>query len=74
MLTADVDAAEVSRALAELAPLRERMLLVLQPVTPFGAVGDGLPTAKLERYCAEAARAGFDFRVLPQLHPALGVD
>ncbi len=58
-------------ALADLAPLRERILLVLQPVTPFGAVKTPLPRTELERFVATAQRAQFDVRVLPQVHKTL---
>lgn len=73
VLTDQVGDAAVERALAELAPVRERILLVLQPVTPFGAVTRPLPRAELERFLAMALRARFDVRVLPQVHKTLHV-
>ncbi len=59
------------RALADLQPVRERILLVLQPVTPFGAARAPVARAELERFVAAAQRAGFEVRVLPQVHKAL---
>jgi len=56
------------QALAELLPLRDKILLVLQPVTPFGAVTKTLPRAELERFLCTAVRQQFDVRVLPQAH------
>lgn len=71
VLTAAVTDEALAGALRRLAPLRRRILLVLQPVTPFGAVAERLPTAALERHLRSAERAGFDVRVLPQVHKAL---
>jgi len=56
------------QALAELQPLREKILLILQPVTPFGLVTKPLPRAELERFLCTAVRQQFDVRVLPQAH------
>ncbi|MBL8727818.1 MAG: 7-carboxy-7-deazaguanine synthase QueE [Planctomycetes bacterium] len=58
-------------ALADLGPVRERILLVLQPVTPFGAVRTPIARSELERFVATAQRAQFDVRVLPQVHKTL---
>lgn len=63
----------LERALDVLGPLREKILLVLQPVTPFGAVQRGVARVDLERFLATANRAGFDVRVLPQVHKTLQV-
>jgi 7-carboxy-7-deazaguanine synthase len=59
------------QALTDLQPVRERIQLVLQPVTPFGAVKVPVARAELERFVATAQRAQFDVRVLPQVHKAL---
>ncbi|HEX6811832.1 MAG TPA: 7-carboxy-7-deazaguanine synthase QueE [Planctomycetota bacterium] len=58
-------------ALAELQPMREKIALILQPVTPFGAVTRRLPRAELERFLSTAVRQQFDVRVLPQAHKIL---
>ena len=73
VLTPAVTDPALERALDELQPLREKILLVLQPVTPFGAVTRPLPRADLERHLAAATRARFDVRVLPQVHKTLHV-
>ena len=59
------------QALADLLPLREKILLVLQPVTPFGAVTKPVPHGELERFLATAVRQQFDVRVLPQVHKVM---
>lgn len=61
------------RALERLVPLRDKLLLVLQPVTPFGAVRRALSRAALERHLATAVRAGFEVRVLAQMHKQLSL-
>ena len=73
VLTAGVTDASLARALDELAQFRARILLVLQPVTPFGAERDPLPAEALRRHAAAARARGFDFRVLPQVHRQLGL-
>ncbi|MGE3171144.1 MAG: radical SAM protein [Planctomycetota bacterium] len=61
------------RALERLRPLRERVLLVLQPVTPCLDEPAPVPPAQLRRAIALAHERGFDLRVLPQVHKALQV-
>lgn len=73
VLTDRVGDASFERALADLLPVRDKILLVLQPVTPFGAVTKTLPRADLARFLATAQRAQFDVRVLPQVHKVLQV-
>ena len=73
VLTDRVTDASFDRALADLQPVRDKILLVLQPVTPFGAVTRTLPRTDLERFVATALRQQFDVRVLPQVHKALQV-
>lgn len=71
VLTPAVRDDSVERALERLRPVRSKILLVLQPVTPFGLEKAPLPPQDLERLAGLAARAGFDLRVLPQVHKAL---
>ncbi|MCB9887703.1 MAG: 7-carboxy-7-deazaguanine synthase QueE [Planctomycetes bacterium] len=71
VLTPAVTDPSLELALTELAPLREKIVLVLQPVTPFGAVTRPLTRDDLQRHAAAALRAGFDVRVLPQTHKVL---
>jgi len=73
VLTDRVGDAGLEAALADLQPLRERIVLVLQPVTPFGTVTRTLPRQDLERFVATAVRQQFDVRVLPQVHKTLQV-
>lgn len=71
VLTDAVTDPALEAALEVLQPVRRRILLILQPVTPFGAVTRRLRPADLERLVASAVRAGFDVRVLPQVHKLL---
>jgi organic radical activating enzyme len=73
VLTAAVAEASLRAALARLLPFRQAMLLVLQPVTPFGAVIECLPRDRLLRFLDLARAAGFEARVLPQAHKALAL-
>lgn len=68
VLTADTTDAEVKRAVALISGVRRSVPLVLQPVTPVGAVM-GVPMARLAAWWAEAAQTLLDVRVLPQVHP-----
>jgi 7-carboxy-7-deazaguanine synthase len=61
----------IEQVLTDLASVREKVLLVLQPATPFGAVTRTVARADLERFLAMAVRAGFEVRVLPQVHKTL---
>lgn len=73
VLTDRVGDASLEQAFAELLPVREKILLVLQPVTPFGAATKPLPRGDLQRFLAMAQRSGFDVRVLPQVHKTLQI-
>lgn len=71
VLTDRVADPSVERALEELLAVRDKIVLVLQPATPFGAVTRSVARADLERFVEGALRRGFDVRVLPQVHKAL---
>lgn len=73
VLTDRVTDAGLELAFAELSPWREKLVLVLQPVTPFGAAQKPVARVDLQRYLAMAQRAMFDVRVLPQVHKALQI-
>lgn len=73
VLTAGLVAAEFDAAMARLRPFRDRMLLVLQPVTPCLRETAALPPAVLERCVRAAGAMGFDLRVLPQVHKQLRI-
>lgn len=73
VLTDKVGDASLELALEQLEPVRDKILLVLQPVTPFGAATRPLSRPDLERYLALAIRRQFDVRVLPQVHKTLQI-
>ena len=73
VLTDAVDPAAIDDALARLAPFRERILLVLQPVTPDREVTVPVDAERVATAASSAAAAGFRFVVLPQVHKALGL-
>ncbi|MCK5941545.1 MAG: 7-carboxy-7-deazaguanine synthase QueE [Planctomycetes bacterium] len=73
VLTPEVSDLSFERALEQLQGLRSKVLLVLQPVTPFGACKRALPARDLERYTATAVRHEFDVRVVPQTHKQLNL-
>lgn len=73
VLTAGLDDAVVGEGLDELAHLREAVVLVLQPVTPFGAETEALSAAALARHVEAARGRGFRLLVLPQVHRHLGL-
>jgi organic radical activating enzyme len=71
VLTPSVRDDSLDRALERLQPFRQKILLVLQPLTPFGLETRALARPDLERLGSLAARAGFELRVLPQVHKTL---
>ena len=74
VLTPAVQDDDVLDALSRLAPFRQHVLLVLQPVTPFGAVEERFDVAHRGVWMHQQALLhGFDVRVLPQVHKLLGV-
>jgi organic radical activating enzyme len=73
VLTPAVTDVAVRAALADLAHVRQQILLILQPVTPFGAVTAAPAREAIARWLDLAIEAGFAVRVLPQLHRVLGV-
>ena len=72
VLTPDVAEDAFEAGLARLRPLRGSIGLVLQPVTPFGAVDYPCPKEQVARFAAIAAE--FEPRILPQTHKLLGID
>lgn len=73
VLTAGVDPEGVAVAARELARFAGAIEVVLQPVTPFGAVREPCPAEVLAAARERFARVGIRARVLPQLHRQLGV-
>jgi organic radical activating enzyme len=72
VLTNAVSDGAFARALDDLGGVRTHIVLVLQPVTPFGGVAEPLAAPRRDAFLAAALARGFDVRVLPQLHPVLG--
>ncbi len=56
-----------------LAPFRSEILLILQPVSPAHEVQETLSAEALDGYLEAAIAAGFDARVMVQLHKILNV-
>jgi 7-carboxy-7-deazaguanine synthase len=73
VLTDGVSDVSFERALEQLQGLRNKVMLVLQPVTPFGECKRPLPASELTRFVTAAARAEFDVRVVPQTHKSLNL-
>ncbi|MBL8755686.1 MAG: 7-carboxy-7-deazaguanine synthase QueE [Planctomycetes bacterium] len=71
VLTDKVQDPSFEQALAELQAVRDKILLVLQPATPCGAAPRSVQHTDLARFLASSQRAGFDVRVLPQVHKQL---
>ena len=73
VLTAEVADTSLQVALRQLSPFAADLLLVLQPVTPFGLVRTSPPANRLQAWTAMARAAGFAVRLLPQVHKMLRV-
>lgn len=73
VLVPEADDARVAEALRVLRPFAERVCLVLQPVTPFGQVRAAPAPERMQRWLGMASGAGFDVRVLPQVHKVLAL-
>lgn len=73
VLTPSVADASFAAALSDLAPFRADVLLVLQPVTPYAAEARATDPDALARWSHLALAAGFEVRVLPQVHKILAV-
>lgn len=73
VLTADTADVEVTAALKEIARRLPQVVVFLQPVTPFGN-GPLPPSAEqLLAWSLQHRELPLDLRVLPQIHPLLGV-
>jgi organic radical activating enzyme len=73
VITRSTRDAEVDEALARVARTHPSACVVLQPVTPAGSVGERVASARLLALGRRAEEVVADVRVLPQLHPLLGV-
>lgn len=73
VVTPSVSRQDVEQALDHLIELRRQVILILQPVTPFGRVTAAPARDTVAELAALAEGRGFDLRVLPQVHKALGL-
>ena len=74
VVTPTVTAEQLREALDDLAEFRGGVVLVLQPVTPFGAVTEAPAPDLVARAAELAAERGFEVLVLPQVHKTLGLE
>jgi organic radical activating enzyme len=65
--------AEIDEALMRVARTHASACVVLQPVTPAGSVVERVASARVLALASRAERLVADLRVLPQLHPVMGV-
>lgn len=73
VVTATTTAVELKDALHQIESIAPQCTVFLQPVTPFGA-GPKPPTGQqLVDWSVAFARFDLDLRVLPQMHPVLGI-
>ncbi|GAB4150438.1 MAG: 7-carboxy-7-deazaguanine synthase QueE [Planctomycetota bacterium] len=76
VLMPGLPASEFEQALERLRPWRRHLLLVVQPWTPQPSGTERgelrVPFGEAEHLAGLAARAGFEVRILPQVHPLLG--
>jgi len=77
VLTGAVRVADVADAAARLQALRDELggdlCVVLQPVTPFGAVAEPLDPVAMGELAAPVVAAGLPYLVLPQVHKTLQI-
>jgi 7-carboxy-7-deazaguanine synthase len=73
VITAASEDAEIDEALARVARTHPRACVVLQPVTPTGSVTTRVSSARMLALGMRAERSLADVRVMPQLHPVMGV-
>jgi len=64
---------EIDEALGRIARTHPRACVVLQPVTPAGTVKQRVASARMLALAQRAEALLADVRVLPQLHPVMGV-
>ena len=73
VVTADTSDLELGQAFDQVAAVDPRIPLILQPVTPWGAVREGPSTDQLNRWRRQAAERLAEVRIIPQVHRMLGV-
>jgi organic radical activating enzyme len=73
VITRASEDAEIEEALTRIARAHASACVVLQPVTPTGAVKEGVASARMLALGRRAEQLLPEVRVMPQLHPVLGV-
>lgn len=73
VITRASEDAEIDAALARIARTHPRACVVLQPVTPTGSVTERVASERMLALVHRAEEQIADVRVLPQLHPVMGL-
>ncbi len=73
VITRASEDAEIDAALACVARTHPRACVVLQPVTPTGSVTERVASERMLALAVRAEAIVADVRVLPQLHPVMGL-
>jgi len=73
VITRNTAEGELEEAWKEIAAVDPAIPVVLQPVTPCGGVSEAPSAPRLLELAARAGRLLRDVRVIPQMHPLLGV-
>lgn len=73
VVTAETRDQEIDRAAALVSRFSAALPVVLQPVTPWGPVREGPSPAQLKGWRHRLSQRLQDVRVIPQVHPLLGV-
>jgi organic radical activating enzyme len=73
VITRASEDAEIEEALGCIARTHREACVVLQPVTPMGSVRERVPSERMLALGRLAEERVSDVRVLPQLHPVMGV-
>jgi len=73
VVTAESSFEEIEQAIEEIARVDRTIPLVLQPVTPYGAIKETISKASLFLLEQRARKVLRDVRVIPQLHKLVGI-
>jgi organic radical activating enzyme len=73
VVTGASEDAEIDEALTRVARTHPSACVVLQPVTPAGSVQDRVASERMLALALRAEQRVADVRVLPQLHPVMGL-
>lgn len=73
VITRASEDAEIDEALSRIERTHPRACVVLQPVTPTGSVKERVPSERMLALALRAEQRVADLRVMPQLHPIMGL-